>query len=395
MRDPILEKHCWAEIDLDALRHNFAFIKQTVGGPVCAVVKADAYGHGDIVVARVLQQEGAAAFAVSCLAEAKRLRRQGITVPVLILGYADPEEASVLAREEIATACFSTEYARALSAAAVKAGVRVKVHLKIDTGMGRIGFAAQSDWEAVVRELEALYALPGLEICGIFQHFAVADSLTPDAQAYTDGQYALFRKVVDRLQADGYHTGTVHCANSAAQLRHPGWHNDMTRAGIILYGLDPSEELHFPALRPVMTLKCIVTFVKDLLPGQSVSYGRTFTARAPMRVATVCVGYADGYPRMLSGTQGQGLMTVNGKPAPVLGRVCMDQTLLDVTNIPGVQMGDEVTVFGPGGADTADTIAQKTDTISYEVVCGIARRVPRVYIENGKICKIWNDLEEH
>lgn len=395
MRDPILEKHCWAEIDLDALRHNFAFIKQTVGGPVCAVVKADAYGHGDIVVARVLQQEGAAAFAVSCLAEAKRLRRQGITVPVLILGYADPEEASVLAREEIATACFSTEYARALSAAAVKAGVRVKVHLKIDTGMGRIGFAAQSDWEAVVRELEALYALPGLEICGIFQHFAVADSLTPDAQAYTDGQYALFRKVVDRLQADGYHTGTVHCANSAAQLRHPGWHNDMTRAGIILYGLDPSEELHFSALRPVMTLKCIVTFVKDLLPGQSVSYGRTFTARAPMRVATVCVGYADGYPRMLSGTQGQGLMTVNGKPAPVLGRVCMDQTLLDVTNIPGVQMGDEVTVFGPGGADTADTIAQKTDTISYEVVCGIARRVPRVYIENGKICKIWNDLEEH
>lgn len=395
MRDPILEKHCWAEIDLDALRHNFAFIKQTVGGPVCAVVKADAYGHGDIVVARVLQQEGAAAFAVSCLAEAKRLRRQGITVPVLILGYADPEEASVLAREEIATACFSTEYARALSAAAVKAGVRVKVHLKIDTGMGRIGFAAQSDWEAAVRELEALYALPGLEICGIFQHFAVADSLTPDAQTYTDGQYALFRKVVDRLQADGYHTGTVHCANSAAQLRHPGWHNDMTRAGIILYGLDPSEELHFPALRPVMTLKCIVTFVKDLLPGQSVSYGRTFTARAPMRVATVCVGYADGYPRMLSGTQGQGLMTVNGKPAPVLGRVCMDQTLLDVTNIPGVQMGDEVTVFGPGGADTADTIAQKTDTISYEVVCGIARRVPRVYIENGKICKIWNDLEEH
>lgn len=395
MSDLILEKHCWAEIDLDALRHNFAFIHRTIGGPVCAVVKADAYGHGDIVVARVLQQEGAAAFAVSCLAEAKRLRRHGITVPVLILGYADPAEAAVLAREDIATACFSTEYAQALSAAAVSAGVTVKVHLKIDTGMGRIGFAARSDWQGVVAELEALYALPGLAIDGIFQHFAVADSLAPEAQTYTDEQYALFRRVVDRLQADGYATGTVHCANSAAQLRHPEWRNDMTRAGIILYGLDPSDELHFPVLKPVMTLKCIVTFVKDLLPGQSVSYGRTFTASAPMRVATVCVGYADGYPRMLSGTQGQGLMMVNGQPAPVLGRVCMDQTLLDVTNIPGVQMGDEVTVFGPGAPDTADTIAQKTDTISYEIVCGIARRVPRVYIENGKICKIWNDLEEN
>lgn len=395
MSDPILEKHCWAEIDLDALRHNFAFIKRTIGGPVCAVVKADAYGHGDIVVARVLQQEGAAAFAVSCLAEAKRLRRHGITVPVLILGYADPAEATVLAQEDIATACFSTEYARALSDAAAAAGVKVKVHLKIDTGMGRIGFSAQSDWQAVVRELEALYPLPGLDICGIFQHFAVADSLDPESQAFTDKQYTLFRKIVDRLQTDGFATGTVHCANSAAQLRHPEWRNDMTRAGIILYGLDPSDELHFPILKPVMTLKCIVTFVKDLLPGQSVSYGRTFTAQAPMRVATVCVGYADGYPRMLSGTQGQGLMMVNGRPAPVLGRVCMDQALLDVTNIPGVRMGDEVTVFGPGAPDTADTIAKKTDTISYEIVCGIARRVPRVYMENGKICKIWNDLEEN
>ena len=223
MNDPILEKHCWAEIDLDALRHNFSFIKRTINGPVCAVVKADAYGHGDIVVARVLQEEGAAAFAVSCLAEAKRLRRHGITVPVLILGYADPGEAPVLAQDDIATACFSTEYARALSEAAVAAGVKVKVHLKIDTGMGRIGFAAQSDWQAVVRELESLYSLPGLEIDGIFQHFAVADSLDPESQTYTDGQYALFRKIVDQLQADGYRTGTVHCANSAAQLRHPEW----------------------------------------------------------------------------------------------------------------------------------------------------------------------------
>ena len=194
------------------------------------------------------------------------------------------------------------------------------------------------------------------------------------------------------MQADGFATGTVHCANSAAQLRHPEWRHDMTRAGIILYGLDPSDDVRFPALQPVMSLKCVVTFVKDLQPGQSVSYGRTFTAERPMRVATVCVGYADGYPRRLSG--GLGVMNIHGHAAPVVGRVCMDQTMLDVTDIPDVKMGDEVTVFGPGGGDTADTIAAKAQTINYEIVCGLARRVPRVYKENGKICEIWNDLEE-
>lgn len=388
------EKHCWAEIDLDAIRHNFAYIQQAVGGPVCAVVKADAYGHGDAVTARVLQQAGAAAFAVSCLGEGRHLRRYGITKPILILGYADPAHAAVLAQEDIATACFSTEYAQALSAAAVQAGVRVKVHLKVDTGMGRIGFAVRSGFEDAIRELEALYTLPGLDICGIFQHFAVADSNAPADLAYTEEQYSLFTRVVDRLQADGFATGTVHCANSAAQLRHPEWRRDMTRAGIIVYGLDPSGDAHFPALRPALSLHCIVTFVKELRTGQCVSYGRTFTAEHPMRVATVCVGYADGYPRTLSGGQGQGVMCIHGRPAPVVGRVCMDQTLVDVTDIPDVKMGDDVIVFGPGAGDDADTIAQKTDTINYEIVCGLARRVARVYKQNGTVCKIWNDLEE-
>lgn len=388
------EKHCWAEIDLDAIRHNFAYIQQAVGGPVCAVVKADAYGHGDAVTARVLQQAGAAAFAVSCLGEGRHLRCHGITKPILILGYADPAHAAVLAQEDIATACFSTEYAQALSAAAVQAGVRVKVHLKVDTGMGRIGFAVRSGFEDAIRELEALYTLPGLDICGIFQHFAVADSNAPVDLAYTEEQYSLFTRVVDRLQADGFATGTVHCANSAAQLRHPEWRRDMTRAGIIVYGLDPSGDVHFPALQPALSLHCIVTFVKELRPGQCVSYGRTFTAEHPMRVATVCVGYADGYPRTLSGGQGQGVMCIHGRPAPVVGRVCMDQTLVDVTDIPDVKMGDDVLVFGPGAGDDADTIAQKTDTINYEIVCGLARRVARVYKQNGTVCKIWNDLEE-
>ena len=395
------EKHCWAEIDLDALRHNFAYIRQAVGGPVCAVVKADAYGHGDVATAKAIQQAGVAGFAVSSLGEGHHLRHYGIMIPILILGYADPAHAATLAEDDIATACFSTEYAQALSAAAVQAGVRVKVHIKIDTGMGRIGFAVRSGFEETIREVEALYALPGLAICGIFQHFAVADSTTPENEAYTQAQHALFERTVQRLQADGVALHTIHCANSAAQMRYPEWHHSLTRAGIILYGLDPSPEVHFDGLRPTMTLKSVVEFVKDLLPGESVSYGRTYTANTPRKVATVCVGYADGYPRALSGSNGNpnaGVMSIRGKPAPIIGRVCMDQTLVDVTDIPDVKMNDEVTVFGPEnaaiGADTADSIAAKTGTINYEIICGISRRVPRVYLRDGAPVRIWNDLEE-
>ena len=396
-----LEKHCWAEIDLTALRENYEYIRRTVGGPVCAVVKADAYGHGDNVIARVLQEAGAAGFAVSSLGEGRHLRRGGITTPILILGYADPTYAAVLAANDLITTCYSTEYAQALSSAAVKAGVKVKVHLKIDTGMGRIGFAVRSGFAETIRELEALYALPGLDICGVFQHFAVADSVEPDDERYTDEQHALFAQVVERLRADSCPVGTVHCANSAAQMRYPEWHHSLTRAGIILYGLDPSPEVHFDGLRPTMTLKSVVEFVKDLLPGESVSYGRTYTANTPRKVATVCVGYADGYPRALSGSNGNpnaGVMSIHGKPAPIIGRVCMDQTLVDVTDIPDVKMNDEVTVFGPEnaaiGADTADSIAAKTGTINYEIICGISRRVPRVYLRDGAPVRIWNDLEE-
>ena len=392
------EKHCWAEIDLDALTHNFALIQKRVGGPVCAVVKADAYGHGDLAVAETLQKAGAAAFAVSCLAEARHLRRHGITKPILILGYTDPACAAKLAGADITQAVFSGEYAAALHEAAAAAGVRVHCHLKVDTGMGRIGFAARSDFEGAIAGLEQCYALPGLEITGIFQHFAVADSDRAENLAYTEQQHALFAAVLARLQADGFATGCAHCANSAAQMLRPEWRHDLTRAGIILYGLDPSTEVHFDGLRPVMSLKSVVTHLKTLNPGESVSYGRTFAATAPMRVATVCVGYADGYPRLLSGTQGGGVMNIGGRAAPVLGRVCMDQTLVDVTGIPAVKLGDEVLVFGPAGAgisDTADTVAEKTHTINYEITCGIARRVPRLYYQNGALVGIWNDLEEN
>ena len=392
------ERHCWAEVDLDALRDNFTYVRRTVGGPVCAVVKADAYGHGAAAVARALAQAGAAGFAVSCLAEARHLRRHGVTLPILVLGYTDPAFAAALAGQGIAQAVFSAEYARALSAAAVKAGVSVSCHLKVDTGMGRIGFAARSDFDAAVAALSACYDLPGLSVTGVFQHFAAADSREEPDVAYTAAQQALFERTLAALRAAGREPGIVHSANSAAQLCHPEWRGRMTRAGIVLYGLDPSPALHFPELRPALSLKAVVTQVKDLYPGESVSYGRTYTAAAPRRAATVSVGYADGYPRRLSGSEAGGVMLVRGRPAPVLGRVCMDQTVVDVTDIPGAAMGDEVTVFGPAGAaagaDTADTIAQKTGTINYEVVCGISRRVPRLYLQDGALVGIWNDLEE-
>ena len=388
------EKHCWAEIDLDALLNNYRFIRRTVGGDVCAVLKADAYGHGALAVADALRAAGCAAFAVSCLAEARELRRHGLTEPLLILGYTDPAFADELAALDITQTLFSSEYAAALSAAATAAGCTVACHLKADTGMGRIGFALRSGFDAAAAEMEACYSLPGIRVAGVFQHFAVADSLTGDDVAYTQEQHALFARLTDRLRADGFDPGVTHCANSAAQLLHPEWRCDLVRAGIILYGLAPSGQVGSPALRPAMRLKAVVTHVKQLLPGQSVSYGRAFTARQPMQVATISVGYADGYPRRLSNL---GAMTIRGKAAPVLGRVCMDQTIVDVTDIPGVQPGDEVLVFGPGaapGADTADTVAEKTGTINYEIICGISRRVPRVYLQNGEVIRIWNDLEE-
>ena len=388
------EKHCWAEIDLDALVHNFRAIRAHTGGAVCAVVKADAYGHGAAMVAATLEQEGAAAFAVSCLAEGRELRSAGIRQPILILGYTDPLFVAELAALDLTQTLLDEAYARQLSRRAELAGCQVRCHLKADTGMGRIGFPLRADFDGAVDQMARCCALPGLQVTGIFQHFAVADSADPTDEAYTLAQYNLFCRAVDSLRARGIPLPTVHCANSAAQLRHPDWRCDLVRAGIILYGLQPGPGVAFPALHPVLSLKAVVTQVKTVAPGETLSYGRTFTAREPVRVATVCVGYGDGYPRQLSN---RGCMTVRGRAAPVLGRICMDQTLLNVTEVPGVQPGDEVLVFGPGaapGADTAQTVADQCGTIPYEVLCDLTRRVPRVYRQGGRTVAVRDGLAQ-
>lgn len=385
------DAHCWAEIDLDALAHNFRLIREKAApAAVCAVVKADAYGHGDRMAARTLAEAGAAWFAVSSLAEARHLRRSGIRQPILILGMTRPECAGALAEERITQAIYSLEYARALSRAAEAAGVTVEGHLKIDTGMGRIGFGACRDFEGAVSGLLECRSLKGLAVTGAFQHFSVADSLTEDDRRYTENQYALFRRVVERLEAAGP-LKTVHCSNSAGLTAHPDWSCDMVRAGVILYGQDPSAEVTFPGLKPVMALKTVVSQVKDLAPGDCVGYGRTYTADRPLRVITACCGYADGYPRSLSNL---GTASIHGKPAPVIGRVSMDQIVLDASAVPEVSAGDEATLLGPAPADGFARAAEKAGTISYELLCAVARRVPRVYLRGGEAVEVLDYLDK-
>lgn len=390
MQMPAFEKHVWAEIDLDALRHNFRAVKARAGEmPLCAVVKADSYGHGAVECAKVFAEEGAAWLAVSCLAEARQLRKAGLTLPILILGHVEPGCTPVLIQKDITAACYSLPQAKALSEAACAVGGKVKVHLKADTGMGRIGFALRTDFDAALTEMLDACRLPGLDVTGLFQHFAVADDDSADSVAYTSQQHELFVRAYQGLAEAGFEPAVVHCDNSAGVMLHPDWPaglprtHCMARPGIILYGFDPSDEVRFGIFRPVMKLKTIVSMVKEMQPGQSASYGRRFTAEKPTKVATLCAGYADGYPRLLS--CGKGIVEIKGVPCPVLGRVCMDQIMVDVSALPDVQEGDEAILWGGEVSDSAETIAHKTDTISYEVLCGVSRRVPRVYLENGGI----------
>ncbi len=412
------EHHTWAEIDLDALTHNFAEIKARAGGtPLCAVVKADAYGHGAVTVAKTLLAAGAKQLAVSCYQEAFELRTHGIEQDILILGRTDPAFAPRIARLGLTQCCYNladaTAYAKAVNAqepesrdlyfvGTVTPGSTaepftrvttqtppIKLQLKVDTGMGRIGFALRHNFDAALADMIACHTLPMVEVTGLFQHFAVCDSVTPADIAYTEGQHALFVRAIEALTAAGYPPALAHCNNSAGTLLHPDYpqgvarENTMARPGIILYGLNPSEEVTFDFLQPIMQLKTVVSMVKTLAVGESTSYGRHFVAEKPTVVATLCAGYADGYPRLLS--RGKGRVELHGKPAKILGNVCMDQMMIDVTDIPNVKEGDEVILWGGAVSDSADEVASKIGTIGYEIVCGVSRRVPRVYKQGGQI----------
>ncbi|SHF25716.1 alanine racemase [Schwartzia succinivorans] len=364
----------WAEINLSALRHNISAIKSRVadGAKFCAVVKADAYGHGAVAVAREAVAQGADYLAVAVLSEAVKLREAGFTTPILILGPTQPQEADVVVRYRITQAVFTVEQAAALAAAALRQHTHAKVHLAVDTGMGRIGVRPGNAGAVAA----AIAGLPGIWLEGMFSHFASADSKD---KMYAAEQFRRFQEAVAAVEARGIKLELRHIANSAAILEMPETHLDMVRAGIILYGLWPSDEVeHVIDLRPVMKVKARLSCVKDYHPGETVSYGRTFMASREMRVGTLPVGYADGYTRLYAG---KAVVEINGQRVPVVGRICMDQCMVDVTDVNGARVGDEAVLFGSPTL-TADEAAGWLGTINYEVVCMISPRVPRVYVED-------------
>lgn len=380
-------KRTWAEIDLDCISHNVKSIRSLLA-PDCkllGVVKADAYGHGDKTVALQMQQDGVDWFGISNVEEGVGLREAGITGPILIFGATPVEWVETLAKYRITQALFSPEYAVQLSQAAVEARVQVDVHVKVDTGMTRIGFPCTGGIDKAAEQIAAACCLPHLHPTGIFTHFAVSDELSDGSVEYTERQFSQFMAVVEALEQRGITFPLRHCCNSAGVISYPQMHLDMVRPGIICYGLKPSNELRRDLdLRQAMSLKSIISMVKEIPEGTTVSYGRKFTSARPSRIATVPIGYADGYNRMLGG---RAYALVRGKKAPVVGRVCMDQIMLDVTDIPGVQDGDVVTLLGRDGQGNEidiNEVGALCGTIGYEVVCLIGKRVPRVYLKDGK-----------
>lgn len=387
-----LIRPAWAEINLDNLADNMREIRRLAkdSAQVTAVIKADGYGHGAKYIAQTLLENGADRFAVSGLDEALELRKSGIKEPILILGYTQPERAKAIVGNDIEQAVYSYELARSLSMEAQRQNKTAKVHIKLDTGMGRIGFKAD---ETAAAQIKEIYNLPNLIIEGMFTHFAIADEKD---KSYTNEQFDKFIRVADQLEKEGIFIRLKHCGNSAAIIDLPQMHLDMVRAGIILYGLAPSKDVELDGinLKQVMSLKARITHVKEIDAGESVSYGRKFIASQKTKIASLPLGYADGYTRMLTG-KAQAL--VNGIRVPVIGRICMDQCMIDVTGIEDAKVGDEVVLFGKqkNSFISIDEIAEKLGTINYEIVCMIGKRIPRVYVKDGKIVNIVNHISPY
>lgn len=373
-----------AEIDLDAIASNMKNIRNITNKntKIMGIVKADAYGHGAVEVAKVLLYNGAACLGVAILDEGIQLRKNNIHVPILILGYTPETKMEDVIKYDIIQTIFSYEAAYQLSVAAVKLNKIAKIHIKIDTGMGRIGFLPN---EAAMEEIIKIHSLPNIEIDGIYTHFSTADEFD---KSFTIKQLEIFKNTVESLEQKGIFIPTKHCANSAAIMDLNNAFFNMVRPGIILYGMYPSDEVKKEKLDliPAMSIKTHISYVKKIEEGTPIGYGRTFTAKRESKIATVPIGYADGFQRVM--TKG-GRVIVGGGYAPVVGRICMDQFMIDVTEIGEVKAGDEVIILGKKGKNeiSAEEIATITGTINYEIVCMIGKRVPREYIKNKVILK--------
>ena len=375
----------WAEVDLDAIEHNFNAVRSHIpqAMKLLVTVKANGYGHGASRIARFLEGK-ADYFALAVMDEAVQLRKEGVRTPMLILGPVMPADYERAARYGVALTVSTMEEAKAISKCAVEEDKPITVHFALDTGMSRIGFPCTAE---AAKQIEEAAKLPGICAEGLFSHFANADSLD---QRYTQLQLENFRRMADWIRAD---IPLRHLYNSAAIVElEPDF--DMVREGIILYGLQPSEEVELAKIGgicPAMSLRSHVSLVKPLPAGTPISYGCTYVTQKETVVATVMAGYADGVPRLLSGC---GEVLIRGCRAPILGRVCMDQLMVDVTHISGVKAGDVVTIFGTDGEEeiTADEVAATAQTIGYELICGITSRVPRVYLKNGEVDSIARTL---
>lgn len=381
----------WAVINLDNLIHNINEIKKNINEntKIYGVIKADGYGHGAIMIARTILANGVDRLAVATLSEAIELRKNNITAPILILGYTPGFQAKDIISNDITQTVLSFEQAEALSYSAESLGKTAKIHVKLDTGMSRLGFSAT---EAAIEDIIKISKLPYIEVEGIFSHFAMADA---SDKSFTIKQCDKFKGIVTELENRGLVIPIKHISNSAAILDLPDYDFDMVRAGILMYGLYPSDEVNKERLKlkPVMELKANISQIRKLEAGVGISYGHSFVTEKTSKIGTVPIGYADGYSRLLSNKIYVGY---RGKKIPVIGNICMDQCMVDVTGIDNIEVGDEVYLFGDGshGEPSVDEIAQMIGTINYEVICILSKRVPRAYIKNNEVIHIRDYLLE-
>ncbi|MGN0466363.1 MAG: alanine racemase [Lachnospiraceae bacterium] len=373
-----------ATIDLDAIKKNMEEVKKAVGDStkVMAIIKADGYGHGSVACAKALRKMGVDAFGVAIIEEGVILRKNGIKQPILILGYTSEYQMSRMIQYQLTQTVFELEMAKNISKYAVALNKKAKIHIKIDTGMNRIGFKDCDENIAVIKEISKL---PNIEITGAFTHFARADEKDKKAALKQLERYTNF---VNKLEENGIHIPTKHISNSAGIIDFPQARFDMVRSGIMTYGLYPSDEVskEFP-LYPAFSLKSHIIYLKEVEEGEGISYNHIYVTKRKSKIATIPVGYADGYPRALSS---KGRVLIRGQYAPIVGRICMDQFMVDVTDIEGVSVLDDVTLVGKDGENTisVEEVANMAGSFNYEFVCGISKRVPRVYIEDGEVSKI-------
>ncbi len=380
---PFISKPNWAEVDLDAIAYNTRRIKDWIGTDVelMAVVKGDGYGHGAVMVAKTALANGATRLATARVDEGVELRKAGVTSPIFVLGYVAKDEMETVVHWHIDAPLMHWDIAQALSRISTRQGAVTRVHVKVETGMGRFGLFP----EEVVDFVQRVIALPGLKLEGLYTQFATADE-TDKSYAYT--QFDRYKSVLAALEARGISVPVRHVANSPTTLDLPEAHLDMVRCGTVIYGLFPSREVdHSIPLRPALTLKSRVARLRTLPAGWGVSYGRTFIPQAPVHAALVPIGFGDGLRRALSNV---GHVLIRGRKAPVLGRICMDQCIVDVGDIPDVQRDDEVVLIGRQGEleISADAMAEALSSIHYEVLTAISHRVPRVYLQDGKVVAI-------